>query len=89
MGVTSGASVPEILVREVLEHLAARGFADVTPVVAAEESIMFSLPTEIRRDLKAAGMSDKMRHDAELRERRLGAALRSDAGEERMPWTRR
>ena len=64
VGVTSGASVPEILVREVLEHLAARGFDDVTPVVAAEESIMFSLPTEIRRDLKAAGMSDRMRHDA-------------------------
>lgn len=64
VGVTSGASVPEILVREVLEFLAARGFDDVTPVVAAEESIMFSLPTEIRRDLKAAGKSDRMRHDA-------------------------
>ena len=24
---------------------------------------MFALPNEIRRDLKAAGMSDKMRHD--------------------------
>jgi 4-hydroxy-3-methylbut-2-en-1-yl diphosphate reductase len=68
VGVTSGASVPEILVREVLEHLAARGYADVTPVVAAQESIMFSLPTEIRRDLKAAGKSDKMRHDASFAE---------------------
>jgi 4-hydroxy-3-methylbut-2-enyl diphosphate reductase len=64
VGVTSGASVPEILVREVLELLAQHGFEDVTPVVAAEESLMFALPTEIRRDLKAAGMSDKMRHDA-------------------------
>jgi 4-hydroxy-3-methylbut-2-enyl diphosphate reductase len=36
VGVTSGASVPEILVREVLEFLAARGFDDVAPVVAAE-----------------------------------------------------
>ena len=68
VGVTSGASVPEILVREVLEHLAARGYADVEPVVAAEESIMFSLPNEIRRDLKAAGKSDKMRHDASFAE---------------------
>ena len=68
VGVTSGASVPEILVREVLEHLAARGYGDVEPVVAAEESIMFSLPNEIRRDLKAAGKSDKMRHDASFAE---------------------
>ena len=68
VGVTSGASVPEILVREVLEYLAARGYDDVSPVVAAEESIMFSLPTEIRRDLKAAGKSDKVRHDASFAE---------------------
>ena len=64
VGVTSGASVPEILVREVLEYLEARGYGDVSPVVAAQESIMFSLPAEIRRDLKAAGKADTMRHDA-------------------------
>ena len=64
VGVTSGASVPEILVRGVLDSLAERGFADVRPVVAAEESLTFALPTEIRRDLKAAGLSDKMTHDA-------------------------
>ncbi len=68
VGVTSGASVPEILVRGVLEYLAARGYEDVAPVVAAEESLMFSLPNEIRRDLKAAGLSDKMRHDASFAE---------------------
>jgi 4-hydroxy-3-methylbut-2-enyl diphosphate reductase len=63
VGVTSGASVPEVLVRGVLDALAARGFEDVHPVVAAEESLVFSLPTEIRRDLKAAGLADTMRHD--------------------------
>jgi len=52
-----------VLVRGVLEFLAERGYADVRPVVAAEESLTFSLPNEIRRDLKAAGMSDKMTHD--------------------------
>jgi 4-hydroxy-3-methylbut-2-enyl diphosphate reductase len=36
--VTSGASVPEILVRGVLDFLAERGYDDVQPVVAAEES---------------------------------------------------
>ncbi|WP_435202741.1 4-hydroxy-3-methylbut-2-enyl diphosphate reductase [Janibacter sp. GS2] len=64
VGVTSGASVPELLVRGVLEYLAERGFGDVTPVVSAEESLLFSLPKELRKDLKAAGMDDKMKHDA-------------------------
>ncbi len=53
VGVTSGASVPELLVRDVLTFLAERGYADVDTVVAAEESLLFSLPTELRRDLKA------------------------------------
>jgi 4-hydroxy-3-methylbut-2-en-1-yl diphosphate reductase len=68
VGVTSGASVPEILVRGVLDLLAQHGFEDVQPVVAAEESLMFALPTEIRRDLKARGLSDQMRHDASFAE---------------------
>src|SRR6476659_10856972 len=68
VGVTSGASVPEVLVRDVLAYLAERGYEDVTPVVAAEDSLLFSLPNEIRRDLKARGLSDKMRHDASFEE---------------------
>jgi len=68
VGVTSGASVPEVLVRGVLDWLADHGYEDVRPVVAAEESLVFSLPNEIRRDLKAAGLSDKMRHDASFAE---------------------
>jgi 4-hydroxy-3-methylbut-2-enyl diphosphate reductase len=57
VGVTSGASVPEILVRGVLDWLAERGFGDVEEVHAAEEHLMFALPPELRRDLKAAGKS--------------------------------
>jgi 4-hydroxy-3-methylbut-2-en-1-yl diphosphate reductase len=53
VGVTSGASVPEILVDGVLEWLAARGFGDVRVVTSAQESIQFSLPKELRRDLRA------------------------------------
>lgn len=53
VGLTSGASVPEILVEEVLEYLSARGYADVELVKTAEESITFSLPKELRRDLRA------------------------------------
>jgi len=55
VGVSSGASVPEDLVNEVLEHLAARGFGDVHNVTTAEEDVQFSLPQELRKDLKAAG----------------------------------
>ncbi|WP_446664810.1 4-hydroxy-3-methylbut-2-enyl diphosphate reductase [Flexivirga sp. B27] len=66
IGVTSGASVPEILVRDVLSYLAERGYADVETITAAEESLLFALPTELRRDLKARGQeaSAQVRHDA-------------------------
>ncbi|WP_329024189.1 4-hydroxy-3-methylbut-2-enyl diphosphate reductase [Streptomyces sp. NBC_00690] len=50
IGLTSGASVPEVLVEDVLHWLAPRGFQDVETVTAAEESITFSLPKELRRE---------------------------------------
>ncbi|WP_062519742.1 4-hydroxy-3-methylbut-2-enyl diphosphate reductase [Demequina silvatica] len=53
VGVTSGASVPEILVRDVLDYLAGRGYETVEEVRTATEDLMFSLPREIRADLKA------------------------------------
>lgn len=55
VGVSSGASVPEELVDEVLVYLAGKGFGDVETVTTAEEDIQFSLPKELRKDLKAAG----------------------------------
>ena len=55
VGVSSGASVPEILVRDVLDRLAASGFGTVEEVRTATEDLMFSLPKELRADLKAAG----------------------------------
>ena len=55
IGVTSGASVPEILVKDVLATLADHGFRDVQEVTAAEETLLFSLPPELRKDMKAAG----------------------------------
>jgi 4-hydroxy-3-methylbut-2-enyl diphosphate reductase len=55
VGVSSGASVPEELVEEVLTYLAERGFGDVETIQTAEEDIQFSLPKELRKDLKTAG----------------------------------
>ena len=48
VGVTSGASVPEVLVRGVLERLAECGYDVVQPVTTAQETLVFALPREIR-----------------------------------------
>ncbi|MGL5441884.1 4-hydroxy-3-methylbut-2-enyl diphosphate reductase [Mycobacteroides stephanolepidis] len=48
VGVTSGASVPEVLVRGVLERLAEHGYGQVQPVTTANETLVFSLPRELR-----------------------------------------
>ena len=53
VSVTSGASVPEALVQGVLEFLGERGYPDAQAVHSAEESLIFALPKELRRDLKA------------------------------------
>jgi 4-hydroxy-3-methylbut-2-enyl diphosphate reductase len=48
IGLTSGASVPEVLVRGVLDHLAERGWESLEEVTTAEETLRFSLPRELR-----------------------------------------
>ncbi|WP_448222957.1 4-hydroxy-3-methylbut-2-enyl diphosphate reductase [Gordonia iterans] len=48
VGVTSGASVPEILVQGVLDLLAEHGYHDVHTVTTAEETLTFALPRELR-----------------------------------------
>jgi len=57
VGLTSGASVPEELVLEVLDYLAARGYADVEEITTAQERLTFSLPQELKREMRAAGTS--------------------------------
>ncbi|MBN9181504.1 MAG: 4-hydroxy-3-methylbut-2-enyl diphosphate reductase, partial [Microbacterium sp.] len=57
VGVTSGASVPEVLVQEVLDDLAGAGYRDVEEIRTAEEDLMFSLPKELRQD--ASGRRDE------------------------------
>jgi 4-hydroxy-3-methylbut-2-enyl diphosphate reductase len=53
VSVTSGASVPEDLVDGVLGFLAGHGYPDAQAVHTAEESLIFALPPELRRDLRA------------------------------------
>ncbi|WP_284255721.1 4-hydroxy-3-methylbut-2-enyl diphosphate reductase [Pseudolysinimonas kribbensis] len=66
VGVSSGASVPEVLVQEVLEQLADAGYRDIEEVRTAEEDLMFSLPKELRHD--TSGTAD---------ERALGGRVRA------------
>ncbi len=54
IGVTSGASVPEILVTDLLKWLAARGYSDVETVTAMEEHLLFAIPPELRKDIREA-----------------------------------
>jgi len=54
VGLTSGASVPDDLVADALDHLAARGFDQVAEVTTATETLTFALPRELRRDMKAS-----------------------------------
>ena len=54
IGVTSGASVPGILVDDLLKHLSTHGYGDVEEVRATEETLLFALPKELRADLKSA-----------------------------------
>ncbi len=57
VGLTSGASVPEDLVQDVLTLLAEHGYADVEEIVTADERLTFSLPQELKRDMRAARAS--------------------------------
>ena len=57
VGVTSGASVPDELVMQVLDVLAERGFGEVEEITTAEEKLTFSLPQELKRDMRAASSS--------------------------------
>jgi 4-hydroxy-3-methylbut-2-en-1-yl diphosphate reductase len=54
VGLTSGASVPDELVFQVLDWLAERDFTDVAEVTTAQEKLVFSLPHELKRDMRAA-----------------------------------
>ncbi|OPX16236.1 4-hydroxy-3-methylbut-2-enyl diphosphate reductase [Gordonia sp. i37] len=48
VGITSGASVPEVLVRGVIDFLSEYGFDSVEKVTTAEETLTFALPRELR-----------------------------------------
>jgi 4-hydroxy-3-methylbut-2-en-1-yl diphosphate reductase len=50
VGVTAGASAPELLVRQVIEQLARWGAEAPREVIGREERVFFALPRELRRE---------------------------------------
>jgi 4-hydroxy-3-methylbut-2-enyl diphosphate reductase len=46
--------VPDELVMQVLDHLAERGFDEVAEFTTAQETLTFSLPQALKRDMRAA-----------------------------------
>ncbi|NLY59023.1 MAG: 4-hydroxy-3-methylbut-2-enyl diphosphate reductase [Gammaproteobacteria bacterium] len=48
VGVTAGASAPDVLVQQVLKHLRDSGADTVTELDGREENIVFSMPNELR-----------------------------------------
>jgi 4-hydroxy-3-methylbut-2-enyl diphosphate reductase len=44
VGVTAGASAPEVLVRELVERLRALGASEVREMAGVEEAVVFPLP---------------------------------------------
>jgi 4-hydroxy-3-methylbut-2-enyl diphosphate reductase len=67
VGLTSGASVPDDLVMQVLDHLAERGFDEVAEVTTAQETLTFSLPQALKRDMRdtAAARAESAKRLAE------------------------
>jgi 4-hydroxy-3-methylbut-2-en-1-yl diphosphate reductase len=49
IGVTAGASAPEVLVRDLIEFLRDQGAERVTEITGLEENVTFSLPQALRR----------------------------------------
>jgi 4-hydroxy-3-methylbut-2-enyl diphosphate reductase len=54
IGITAGASAPEVLVNELIERLMALGARKVQPLEGITESVVFTLPRELART-KPAG----------------------------------
>lgn len=50
VGVTAGASAPEVLVNEVIERLQSLGCGEVVDAEGQQETVTFSLPRELRQD---------------------------------------
>ncbi len=56
IGITAGASTPDILVREIIQHLDGLGYHEVETYHHVQESMHFTIPYHFRKDLEAKGI---------------------------------
>lgn len=56
VGLTSGASVPDLLVRDVLAWLGGQGFSQVETIQTQVETTTFALPRNLKTDLAKSGL---------------------------------
>jgi 4-hydroxy-3-methylbut-2-enyl diphosphate reductase len=57
IGLTAGASTPDVLVQQVIGYLRGVGFEDYEEYDHVEETIVFSAPRTLERDMIAKGMA--------------------------------
>jgi 4-hydroxy-3-methylbut-2-enyl diphosphate reductase len=55
VGISSGASAPEELVRRLVDFFRARGTEDISEFEVVREDVRFMLPKEIRKAMAGAG----------------------------------
>ncbi|MEX1163373.1 MAG: 4-hydroxy-3-methylbut-2-enyl diphosphate reductase, partial [Nitriliruptor sp.] len=58
VGVTSGASAPEVLVEEVIDWFKARGTTEVDTVLVVDEDVEFAMPSNLARKLQGSELQD-------------------------------
>jgi 4-hydroxy-3-methylbut-2-enyl diphosphate reductase len=56
IGLTAGASTPDILIRQVIDHLNERGFETLETYEHVDETMHFTVPYQLRQDLKEKGI---------------------------------
>jgi 4-hydroxy-3-methylbut-2-en-1-yl diphosphate reductase len=61
VGLTSGASAPEVLVEEVIDWFRARGTTEVDTVMVIDEDVEFAMPSNLARKLQGSEL-----HEGEL-----------------------
>lgn len=64
LGITAGASAPEILVEEIIDAFAARYEVGVETVSMADESVFFPLPRSLRQDNLSANVGETKQDSA-------------------------
>ncbi|WP_326798512.1 4-hydroxy-3-methylbut-2-enyl diphosphate reductase [Streptomyces sp. NBC_01808] len=75
VGVSSGASAPEVLVEEVIERLASLGYADVETEVTAKETVVFRPPSGLELPKKDGAGAGKGLPSDDATEELVGRAV--------------